>query len=238
MRAYKIMLSFSTLLALTSAAWAGNLNTGLEYNVDLGGTGAPGDAGPFFSSGLPGWLGAESLATHMTTDIQSIPGFDQFMGQVRSTVYYVNGEDAGNGLGFGYEILLDATNRNDLVRASLNPANWSVVDVLDAGSDGSGDSAALAPGWSDGDPYFIERDPALGNPQWQYRVGASGASLLNGTKSAIVWFQTDATAWDLGNIAVQDNGAAVGAAGVLTPLPEPASLALLGLGSLVLFRRR
>ncbi len=226
------ILGFVTALALAVPSFAALAPGGIEYNPDLAGSGEVGSTGPFYTSGLPAWLVPGGLAASMTGSIAGIPGFSDFSGGVDSYVYFVNGVDASGGLGFAYQINLDSSSAPNLVRASLAAAGWGTVAVTDNGSDNSGSSTAKGTtSWTDGDPYFMERDAVGGNPQWQFRLGVNGTTINPGESSALVWFETDATFWTISSISLLDGGAA-GAARVLTvgiPSPAAGGLGLIGL---------
>lgn len=234
----KRMLVTCAAAALSTTAFAALPIGGLEFNPNLSGSGLPGTAGPFFVLGAPSWLAPGNLAASLSSPIAGIPGFAQFHGTVDSAAYFLNGMDATGGLGVAYRITLANNSAPNLVRASLSQSEWIDVAVALAGSDSSG-SSSLAPSvvtWSNGDPYFIERDGVTGAPQWAFRVGANGTDLDAGEFSALVWFETDAQVPNEASIALLDGGAA-GAARVIG-IPEPTTLAGLGLISLVALRRR
>lgn len=235
--------SMAAVAALAASASAAPLMMGaVQYNPDLAGTGEIGDGGPYYTSGLPSWVDDDGLKDSLVSPIQGIPGFSQFEGTVESWVYYVNGLDASGGLGLVYRINLSGNSAPNLVRASLAAAGWGNVAVNDAGSDGSGSSTAATGNttWTDGDPYFIERDAIGGNPQWTFRLGTDGTTLNSGESSALVWFETDSEICRVSTISLLDGGAA-GAAQVLTvavPSPEAGMLGLLGVTLVGALRRR
>lgn len=230
-------------LAFAVPALAG-LNPGDQwYNPDLAGTGEIGDGGPYYTAGAPAWLNAGSLAASLSSPIAAVPGFPAFTGTVNSGVYYVNGSDNSGGLGFAYQINLAGNSANRLVRASLSSALWQFASIIDAGSDQSGNSTAATGNtvWSDGDPYFIEREATLGLPAWNFRFGNDGTRLDAGQSSAWVWFETDTMFISNGGTISLLDGGTTGAARVLTvgaiPSPTAASLSLIGLAMLALRRR-
>lgn len=238
----KTLFSLAAVAALALPAFAG-LNMGdVQYNPALNGTGEIGSSGPFYTSGLPSWVNAQSLKNELVAPIQGIPGFSQFEGTVESAVYYVNGVDASGGLGFTYRINLSGNSAPNLVRASLAAQGWLSVNIFDAGSDGSGNTAAATGNttWTNGDPYFIERDAIAGNPQWTFRLGTDGTTINPNQSSALVWLETDAEIWRESAISLLDGGAA-GAARILTvaiPSPAAAGLGMFGVAVLGAMRRR
>ncbi|MGE3180438.1 MAG: hypothetical protein AB7N71_02320 [Phycisphaerae bacterium] len=236
---------FASLMTvgLTLPAFAGLLPGEQVYNSDLAGTGEVGDGGPYYTSGLPAWVNGGSLAASLSSPIAGIPGFSAFMGTVDSAVYYVNGVDASAGMGFTYRINLDANSAPRLVRAALGPSIWSSITILDEGADGSGNSTAASGNttWTDGDPYFIEREATTGAPAWNFRFGTDGTRLDPTNSSALVWFETDAEYFENGGTITLLDGGAAGAARVLTVgIPSPTAGVLTIIGSVVLagMRRR
>lgn len=236
---------FASILTvgLTLPAMAGLLPGQQVYNPDLAGTGEVGDGGPYYTAGLPAWVNGGSLADSLSSPIQGIPGFSMFEGTVDSAVYYVNGVDASGGMGFTYRINLAANSAPRLVRAALGPSIWSMITIVDEGADGSGSSTDASGNttWSDGDPYFIEREATTGAPAWNFRFGTDGTRLDPTDSSALVWFETDASQYNRGGTITLLDGGAAGAARVLTVgIPSPTAGALTLLGSLVLagLRRR
>lgn len=211
-------------IGVGSSAFATVLGPGdILFNPALNGTGVPGSSGPFYTLGLPAWLAPANLAVSMSSPIAGIPGFSQFRGTVDSFGYYLNGSDTSSGVGVAYRILLTPNSAPNLVRASLGGINWFTPVISDAGSDESGVTSVTggAQVWSDGDPYFIERDAFTGAPQWLFRLGANGTEIDPNQSSALVWFESAATVFAEVPIALLDGGAA-GAARVIT-IPEPAA---------------
>lgn len=233
------VLALLAVAALATPVFAGILNAGeLFYNPALNGTGAVGTSGPFYTSGTPAWLTPANLDMSLSSPIQGIPGFAQFEGTVESFCYNI----PAGGMGIAYRINLAANSAPRLVRASVAAANWGGITVSDAGSDGTGSStpAANSPNWSDGDPYFIERDAVTAAPQWVFRLGTNGTVIDPNGRSALVWFETDGVTCVETSISLLDGGAA-GAARVLTvgvPSPAAAGLGLLGLTLVSGLRRR
>lgn len=230
-------LATAGALALASGAMALDVGESV-YNPDITGSGLPGDGGPYYNDVLPAWLVPGNIAASLTSPISGIPGFMQFSGTVDSAAYFLNGVDESGGIGISYRINLDGNSASNLVRGSIKSDNWLNTIVDDAGSDGSGSSSAATGSvvWSDGDPYFIERDPITGSPQWTFRIGPNGTTLNAGDTSALVWFATQDVGFKEASIGLIDGGAA-GAARIIT-IPEPATISLLGLAGLALIRRR
>ncbi|MGE3182319.1 MAG: hypothetical protein AB7N71_11870 [Phycisphaerae bacterium] len=241
----KSMRLFALTALVIAAPALGGLNPGDQwYNPALAGSGEIGDGGPYYTAGSPAWLNGGSLATSLSSPIQSVPGFPAFTGTVNSAVYYVNGADSSAGLGFAYQINLAANSASRLVRASLSSSLWQLVSIIDAGSDQSGNSTAASGNttWTDGDPYFIEREATMGLPAWNFRFGTDGTRLDAGNVSAWVWFETDARNYANGGTISLLDGGTTGAARVLTvgaiPSPAAAGLSLVGMLIVGVLRRR
>jgi hypothetical protein len=150
-----------------------------------------------------------------------------FSGTVNSWVY-----DNSGGRTFVYRFDVDGGSTHSLGRATLDGA-WNLFLISSAGADSTGSG------------------PVNGNPAWlQHGVGGigiqftdillPGATGINaGADSALVWFHTNATAWQIGNAAAIGSGAAANSF-ALVPIPAPsvAVAGLLGLGLLASRRRR
>lgn len=224
-------LAICLVSALCVNAALANLNNGdIFYNPVV-----PGSPSPLYTVGTPTWLNAGGLATSLAGSISH-----DFSGVVDSYVYYLNGVDSSGGLGFVYKITLAAGSNSGLVRGSVAPPGWMGTTIFNTGSNESGASTSVgAGGWSDGDPYFIERDLSTSAPAWQFRLGGRGTQLNAGNMSALVWFETDATAWQHSEIDLLDSGLS-GEAAILAPVPAPAAIGLgtFGLALLGHWRRR
>lgn len=146
-------------------------------------------------------------------------------------------------LAFDYLVTATATNTRVIVRGALD-GPWVDVLIPNAGADGSGISGSgdPLPEWTDGDPNYIERDPATQAPTIQWRTGAAQGSIGTvigpGNSSAHVWFETNAIEFRQSVIGYLDSGS-IGTADILVPngpVPEPAMLTFLLLGSLSFLR--
>ena len=239
-----------------TSAWASaSLNfAGTLWRPDFPGAPTPPGGGFYGSStydtSLPSDIGAGS------TPIGAQPITGGMFGTVVTTIY----RDADNHLIFDYTITRTGGSAS-IVAASLHGAGWQSVQITSAGVDGPlpagsshvGDAANPAYGWTDGTPYQLARDPSLGTPQIVFRTtgitswappatptfGLVGTVIGSNDMTANIWFRTDATEWEDAPMGVLSGSGEVGTADVLVPLPDPASLALMGLGSgLLLVRRR
>jgi hypothetical protein len=145
-------------------------------------------------------------------------------------------------LAFSYRFdNLNVGNPTDIVRATIDDPThpWTGFTVTDVGADGSGSSTpqGAGPFWANGDPYLIERDSLFSGVDAQWRVGGRGTELLSTTNdsSSTIWFATDATHFRVTNVALADGGDA-GSSNAFAPnVPEPATLVLLTLGTVVSF---
>jgi hypothetical protein len=207
---------------------------------------------PNYTSGLPAWYDLTPQAL-INPAIQPPTLGTPFIGNVRSEVYYLNGVNASDGLGFAYTFFLSDTYTADgLESASFSPATWGQFalagDIADTGSNNGGVSTAVAPppfppagftSWSDGDPYTIKRDANTKAPELRWTGTLGGTEIRGGQRSAIIWFEVPrARLWSEGIVTLLDGGVG-GSAFVLTPvLPEPMTAMLFGLGAVAFMRRR
>lgn len=172
----------------------------------------------------------------------------QLQGQTTTRVYRSKTDGT---LAFSYTVDASQNNTRYIVRATLDGATWAQTVIRNTGADptgASGTGVAVAE-WNNGSPVFIARSEYSPNaPEWQFQMPrvpvlpnnpALGTVIGPGDRSAEVWFTTNVTDWTTGFVAYLDSGA-TGRAEVLIPVPDPASLALIGLatGGLALFRRR
>jgi len=235
------LLAVSVTLCSSAAAWG--IQLGLADNLQNPALAA---LPPVYTDGLPAWY-------DFTPDVTISPAIQPptlgtpFVGTVQSEVYYLNGVDASGGLGFAYIFSLDPTYTADgLESASFAPGLWSLFEIEDTGASDTGTSTpfpvpSIPPAgfttWSDGRPYTIKRDPGTGAPEIRWSGSLGGTEIRGGQVSAIVWFETNATAWTESIVTLLDGGVG-GSAVILSPAPEPSALALLGLGSVLFVRRR
>jgi len=255
MRQVRLLVSGCALIAVLFA--------GAPVHADL----VPGDAWnnpdyptlvPHYTSGLPSWYtGTASAAAHMLANISPPPpGAFPFTGTVLSEVYFVNGTNASGGLGFVYQFSLDSNysvTNDGIERASFGLATWNMpgLAIFDAGSSGTGNSTPKSlvgypPGslsWSDGDPAAITRDIA-GNPEFLFSGNLGGTFISRSQNSALVWLETNATAWTVGNVSLLDGGFSgasdvfVPGRGPFIPAPGAAVLGILGSMTIASLRRR
>ncbi len=162
------------------------------------------------------------------------PYVGSFEGTVTSTVY----RDPGD-LTLGFEYVFTNTTAlptADIIRATIGGSAfpWLGVAITDAGADGTGTSTGggAAPQWTNGDPYFLLRDPTVSGEGLtiQWRVGSAGTVIRNTTDfSAKIFYDTDSPSFTTGNVSVLDSGSA-GIATALVPIPEPTTALLLATG--------
>ena len=168
-----------------------------------------------------------------------VPAIGNLTGVVTSIVYQ---DPVSGNLGFQYHFT--STGSSDLVRATLDGAAWQGVTITDAGADGTGSSTPgpFPPAWSNGDPYFLGRDPSTYGEglsiQWQ--VFGQGTVLRAGDASSQIFYDTMAQTFAVGNVGLINGGAVSYAQGYApgdVPIPEPGALIVFA-GGLVGFRRR
>jgi hypothetical protein len=164
---------------------------------------------------------------------------EAYLGSVTSNVY----QNMAGQLAFSY--VFNNNNvvggpRTEISHVTIGGAGdpWNGVTIFQAGADSLGNSTPV-PGafgsWNNGDPFDFVRDNAGSGSG----VGAffnafnSGTELVDTTndKSATIWFTTDATRYQVGDIGMIDTGT-TGAGNAFVPLvPEPSSIVLLALGA-------
>lgn len=199
---------------------------------------------PNYTAGLPGWYTGTPDAA-LTSPISPFPLDTGFLGTVRSEVYFLNGVDASDGLGFAYQFNIDPAYQYDgLESASFAPGGWVGVTIFDAGADDSGLSTLLPTpsnppagftSWIDGSPYTIRRDSNTSAPELRWTGTLGGTTIEGGGTSAIIWFETDAATYGESFLTLLDGGSS-GSAVIL--VPEPTAGLLMLAGVLALSRRR
>jgi hypothetical protein len=194
-------------------------------------------------------LGRANLDTDYTlfaTNIAPHLAGSQLQGITTSRIYRNNFDGT---LAFSYVVDADVSNGTYITGADMDGVTWNGVTILNAGADnvvnvgtsGSGD----VPEWTDGTPYSLTRanppSPASPkSPAWSFKSGSIGTVIGPTNSSAEIWFTTNAKSYTTAFIAYLGQGS-VGRAEVYVPvIPDPATLALLGLGAsgLAMFRRR
>jgi len=161
-------------------------------------------------------------------------------------------------LAFSYSVHADANNTRYIVRATLDGEGWESISVTNAGivADQNGQTGAVSgtglavAEWKNGAPIFIARSEYSPTaPEWQFQIPrvpvqpndpAIGTVIGPNDDSAEIWFMTNAKAYSTSYIAYLDSGQ-TGRAEVFMPLiPEPGTMALIGVatGGLAIFRRR
>jgi len=191
---------------------------------------------PKYNAVKPSYLVTVNVVAQLSS-----PNTGALGGTTLSTVYR---DPATNWLTFDYLVTAAATNTRVIVRGALD-GPWVDVLISNVGADGSGISGSgdPSPEWTNGNPTYIERDPATQAPTIQWRSGAAQGSIGTvigpGNSSAQVWFETNAVEFRESVIGYLDSGS-IGMAAILVPagpVPEPATLTFLLLGSLSFLRR-
>jgi hypothetical protein len=187
---------------------------------------------PAYTTTLPPFAGGPNQVGTLTS-----PMTIGFQGTVTTDVF----EDPATGfLSFHYRFAMSDMNTAGIVRATMN--GWAGFTITDAGADASGNSGTFDtdPEWQDGDPLFLNRDPFSEGLAIQWRSGINGDQIGTvigpGDVSSEIFFETTATDFTEGDIAMIDT-AVIGASRVLVPIPEPATLVLLALGSVMSLAR-
>jgi hypothetical protein len=266
--AWMIVFGAALFFASTASAVAPTLNPGdTQYNPALN------PPNTFFT---PSYISGPVPAGYTQLTFQDFPYAyngtkdESFNGFVRSTVY-----QASNGtLAFSYVFnnLAPTVPVNppatDIVRATINdPTNpWGTFAITSAGADprSGGHSTPIMGffgGWSNGVPFDVTRSATDFGVAVEFNPLNSGTQLdfpsTNpmspiGDQSAVIWFATDATKFNITNVGLSDNGH-VGTAQAYSPNtvqvpfipipgPEPSTLVLVGIGglggALAIWRRR
>jgi len=224
------------VLLLPSAAQA-NLNPGdTEYNPAV----VPPLPPPAFTIGpVPASYNVILASTVFPYNYMPGNPAEAYFGSVTSNVYQNNAGQLAFSYVFNNINPGGAAPRTDISHVTINdPTNpWTGVTIFGAGADAGGNSTAV-PGafgaWTNGNPFDITRDAADNGLGIFFNAFQSGTELVNTTNdaSATIWFTTDATHFQVSNIGMIDTGT-TGAGNAYAPLvPEPSSIALLGLGAL------
>lgn len=155
-----------------------------------------------------------------------------FFGTLDSWVY----NNAGGGLTFVYQFTVDQNSSvlHPVSRATFD-GGWDLFQISDAGADSSGT------GTLSGNPAWLDHYVGSLGIQFTDSVGLDDATgLANGTNSSLIWFETNANLYQIGNVGLINFGHSAGASAfiVAIPLPGVGLMGLAGLGMVAGIRRR
>jgi len=145
------------VIALASSPVRAVLNPGdTLYNPDVTYPGTP-----LFVEGLPSWYdGFNNAEFHLNSNVTG-----DYTGTVDNAVFYLNGSDPLEGLGFAYQVHLITIPGEAITLEEIDFSNpgevWKNVRIGNVGADGSGDSTEAIGGdytWDDGAPLHISRE--------------------------------------------------------------------------------
>lgn len=203
------LTSFASLALLTMSAHAVVLNPGDSAN--LSGTSSAFLAGSTFvaDTGFQSFSGTDSLNNVI------------FTGVYRVAVFQL----ADNTLSFEFVFRSDDTSDQSISNATMHGfTGWATdVDfVTDFGGDVSPESASRSGSGDDVAFHFTSTSGFVNPGQLTYQM----------------YVNTNATAFTDSTLDIEADGGATVASFAPTAVPEPASLAILGLGTLAAFRKR
>jgi len=173
-----------------------------------------------------------NLGTVVADKITNITGTDNtntviFTGFVESTVVEYDG--FGH-LAFGFYMHNDATSRDPIERITVKDFAGFSTTVA------NGDNTFTDPGTPHA--YYATRTADGTSLGFNWVVGNADGEIFPGTEGCYVWIETDAVAFKDGELAAIDGG--VGTTDTYAPaaVPEPATMAVLGIAAAAIMRRR
>jgi len=243
-RSGAFLASCAIVLLSSIPIFASNVSVG-DFRVDP----ASGLGSDYFTSGHVVW------ATPYTELVASAsyPLTGAYTGRMDSQIWK-NPET--NELAFNYKLTIDSIVQTPPWTRPPTPArsltiggDWSRIVVYEVGAStlnpnttvGDGLSSQEKPtDWTDGHPAVIARQTFEGygapSVMWSAIFG-NGTFLYPGNYSSWFWYATNATSYTVSTVGVLDSGRTADSF-ALIPVPEPATLVMLALGTLMLRRRK
>ncbi len=214
--AFKGMVTAAVFAGFVSSSFAwSNLNPGNFTLLD--------NSGPDFPSSLG------TVIANKTTSIVGKDNNNNIVFTGFATSYVVQYDGAGD-LAFGFFVQNDASSHDAIERVTVTDfAGFSTVVA-------NGDNTFVAP--TVPHAYFATRSGNGSILGFNWVVGLGDGDITQGNEGRFVWIETDAKAYKDGQLSAIDGG--VGTTDTYAPaaVPEPATMAVLGVGAVAMIRRR
>lgn len=208
--------------AVSAAVFAGFVSSSFGWNLLTPGNFTLMDnTGPDFPA---------SLGTIVASKASGITGLDNLNNVIfTGTVYsYVVQYDGAGDLAFGFYLHNDITSRDPIERITVKSFAGFQTWVT------NGDATFGPPLFPHS--FFATRTADGSSLGFNWVVGAGDGEILPGDEGRFVWIATNAKNYTDGQLSAIDGG--VGNTDTYAPVPEPATMAVLGLGAISLIRRR